>query len=68
MVPDLDDLEEMDDGLGANQGSINGLGSNAEGAGLGGFGSEIPTLDVPASRRRYAQGPANGSGGYQPGF
>jgi len=61
MVPDLDDLEEMDDAAGPKPTVTPGLGNNA----LGGFGSEIPTLDIPASRKRYASRPSNGSmGGY----
>ena len=68
MVPDLDDLEEMDDGAAANEGTSIGVSKNALGGPLGGFASEIPTLDVPASRKRYASRPSNGSlGGYQPG-
>ena len=66
MVPDIDDLEEMDDGAAAaNDGPSVGASKNALLGPLGGFASEIPTLDVPASRKRYASRPSNGSlGGY----
>ena len=61
LVPDLDDLEEMDDAGTNNEAPAKGLGDI--------FGSGgVPSLDVGSSRKRYASRPSNGSmGGYKPG-
>ena len=52
MMPNLDDLEDMDDLAAPQKASAGGLGDMFGSAG-------IPTLDVGGSRQRYASRPSN---------